>query len=367
MTADTVGGIWDYALELAHGLTREGTAVDLAVLGGPVPAGRLPTTGIPGLSIHEGRGRLEWMDGADEDFETIAAWLLDLEHASEPDVIHLNGYGHAALPWKAPTIVVGHSCVLSWWRAVHGTPAPDAWTPYARRVADGLRHADLVVTPTAAMGAMLERLYGAARRMTVIPNGRTPSVYRPMVKDAFVLSVGRIWDEAKNITALDLVAPDIAWPVMVAGEWRRPDGNGRPPGHLRCLGVLSQKDLARWYGRAPIFALPARYEPFGLSVLEAAMAGCALVLGNIPTLRELWSGAALFVEPDDREGLTRTLNGLIARPYTAAQLGRTARRRALRYTGERMTTAYRAAYADLFGSRAHHDGAATPSETETRP
>ncbi len=35
--------------------------------------------------------------------------------------------------------------------------------------------------------------------------------------------------------------------------------------------------------------LPARYEPFGLSVLEAALSGCALVLGDIPSLRE--SGA----------------------------------------------------------------------------
>ena len=34
--------------------------------------------------------------------------------------------------------------------------------------------------------------------------------------------------------------------------------------------------------------LPARYEPFGLSILEAALSGCALVLGDLPSLRELW-------------------------------------------------------------------------------
>ena len=36
----------------------------------------------------------------------------------KPDIVHLNNYVHAALPFRAPKLVVGHSCVLSWWRAV---------------------------------------------------------------------------------------------------------------------------------------------------------------------------------------------------------------------------------------------------------
>jgi hypothetical protein len=45
--------------------------------------------------------------------------------------------------------------------------------------------------------------------------------------------------------------------------------------------------------------LPARYEPFGLSVLEAALSGCALVPGDIASLRGNWDGVAEFVCPDD--------------------------------------------------------------------
>ena len=63
------------------------------------------------------------------------------------------------------------------------------------------------------------------------------------------------------------------------------------------LGRLSAGELADWYARAAIYALPARYEPFGLSALEAALSGCALVLGDIPSLREIWGDAALFVPP----------------------------------------------------------------------
>ena len=49
--------------------------------------------------------------------------------------------------------------------------------------------------------------------------------------------------------------------------------------------------------RTAVFVSPALYEPFGLAVLEAAQAGCALVLSDIPTFRELWDGVALFVAP----------------------------------------------------------------------
>ena len=54
-------------------------------------------------------------------------------------------------------------------------------------------------------------------------------------------------------------------------------------------------------GRAAIYALPARYEPFGLSILEAALSGCALVIGDIPSLREIWADAALFVPSDGHD------------------------------------------------------------------
>ena len=62
------------------------------------------------------------------------------------------------------------------------------------------------------------------------------------------------------------------------------------------LGALDERRSERLAWRSgrssPRTAL---YEPFGLAVLEAAQAGCALVLSDIPTFRELWDGAALFV------------------------------------------------------------------------
>jgi glycosyltransferase involved in cell wall biosynthesis len=66
--------------------------------------------------------------------------------------------------------------------------------------------------------------------------------------------------------------------------------------------------------RAAIYVLPARYEPFGLSALEAALSGCALVLGDLPSLREIWGETAVFIPPDDSEALHSAVSALIGSP-----------------------------------------------------
>ena len=73
---------------------------------------------------------------------------------------------------------------------------------------------------------------------------------------------------AKNVDALAKAARGCTWPVMVAGA-------GQAPSSVTALGPLGAETVAEWMQRASIYALPARYEPFGLSVLEAAMAGAA--------------------------------------------------------------------------------------------
>jgi glycosyltransferase involved in cell wall biosynthesis len=99
--------------------------------------------------------------------------------------------------------------------------------------------------------------------------------------------------------------------------------------------------------RASIYALPAFYEPFGLSVLEAALSGCALVLGAIPSLRELWAGCAEFVDPTDRGSLAAALRRLIDDEQLRARLARVAFSRATALSAARMTEEYLRAYGAL--------------------
>ena len=359
MTVDGVGGVWPYAIDLAATLMERHGAVMFAVMGPALSPGQREDAARLGVDVQELACRLEWMDDPWADVDRAGEWLLALERSWQPDVIHLNGYVHAALPWRAPTVVVAHSCVCSWWRAVHAEPAPASWNEYRRRVGHGLRSAHVVVAPSRAMRAALCDEHAVTSDVRVIRNGRRPahSGRVPSAtagwadaaagsRDALILTAGRLWDEGKNVKALCSAAPQLAWPVYVAGEQAAAGQDPRPLPNVRHLGRLEAGSMEAWLSRASIYALPAKYEPFGLSVLEAAMGGCALVLGDIPSLRENWDGAALFVPPDDIAAITRTLCRLIDDAGARSALGLQALARAQSFTPDRMTREYQEAYAD---------------------
>ncbi len=348
MTADTVGGVWTYAVELARELDARGVQVAIATMGAPVSAHqREELAGTRRVSLHESNYRLEWMQDSTADVQAAGAWLLALERKLQPDLVHLNQYAFGSLPFTARTLMVAHSCVLSWWQAVHGVAAPKEWNAYRRLVRAGLSGVGLVAAPTAAMLDSLAANYGYRRGGLVLGNAASPELFAPARKQRVVLAAGRFWDAAKNLTALEQVAPLLQWPVHVAGAYKQPDGGTVVPAGVHCLGELPREELAQHLATAAIYALPARYEPFGLSVLEAALSGCALVLGDIPSLREIWGDAALYVAPDDHAALRETLARLIAQPALRTQLAGAALARAEHFTPARKCDAYLAAYASL--------------------
>ena len=289
MTTDTMGGIWSYSMELARSMRAFGTEFALMTMGDELSGDqREEANRLPNVALYETKFRLEWMDDPWRDVDAAGDRLLEIESQFVPDLVHINGFAHGSLPWKAPVLVVAHSCVSSWWQAVHGESAPARYQGYVKRVTAGLMAAKTVVAPTRAMLSSLQEHYGFTGEGRVIFNGRHSLGFSPGIKSGFVLGAGRVWDAAKNFAILDRVAPQLNWPVFIAGDSMPPNGEARNFPNLHSLGRLPFERLAGHLGSASIYALPALYEPFGLSVLEAALSGCALVLGDIPSLRELW-------------------------------------------------------------------------------
>jgi glycosyltransferase involved in cell wall biosynthesis len=344
MTADAVGGVWTYALELAQALADRGVATTLATMGPrPTAAQETQAARVSGLELEVSAYPLEWnldLDGLWYALADAGDWLLDLEARNAADVVHLNGFVHGRLPFRAPTIVVGHSCLLSWRAANGGEFNAPALAAYKKAITAGLRHASCVVAPTRAMLAALQRHYGPLERTAVIPNRR--SIYpasRSVDKEPIVATAGRLWDRAKNAGAVAAVAPHLDWPVTFVGSCE-PDAPPEPQDHL--LALLT---------RASIFVLPARYEPFGLLPLEAALAGCALVLGDIDSLHEVWADAAIYVDPDDHDALRRALQSLIDDVALRTEMARRARRRAAAYTPAEMARQYLDMYSAVGAAR----------------
>jgi glycosyltransferase involved in cell wall biosynthesis len=348
MTADAVGGVWTYCLQLAAGFAEEGIEVILANMG-PLPSTQQLADAALLDNVHlvTNAFALEWMDEPWRQVDEAGDWLLRLENQYQPDLIHLNGFVHASLPWQAPVVVVAHSCVWSWWRAVKGGNAPKKYAEYRRRVTRGLQLADMVVAPTEAMMNALTHEYGSLPNERVIYNGRSSHRLHTTSKEALIFSAGRIADEAKNLLLLNEIAPSLRWPVAVAGNAPSPKVGANAFKHLYLAGQLSEKGMASYLGRASIYAAPALYEPFGLAILEAAMSGCALVLSDIPSLRELWEGAAVFVPADSPAAWEVALNSLIKDQPRREGMGLLAFRRAQKFSAEDMVQGYLAAYEEL--------------------
>jgi glycosyltransferase involved in cell wall biosynthesis len=348
LTTDTVGSVWTYALDLAGALVRAGAEVLLLAVGPALGEHqRREALALPRLRLEYYRGALEWMEDPWPDVDDARRWLSRLVREHRVAVVHSNTLAHTPLDVGVPTVVVGHACVSSWFEAVHGCAPPPRFDEYRRRVRTTLRAADVVVAPSRAMLDALDRHHGPLARVQVIPHGRDLAAFRPRRKLPIVFAAGRLGDEGKNIAGLARACAGLPWPLHVAGEPRHPVGGVRAIEGARVLGRLSPVEIARWLGRAAIFAAPARYQRFGLGVLEAAAAGCSLVLGDIPSLRETWGDAACFVPPRDERALHAAIGRLIADPHRRNRMANAARWRALGMTPARMGGRYLALYRDL--------------------
>ena len=330
MTADAVGGIWQYSVDLISKLVEQGCDVLLAVLGpspSPDQLRQLPAILENRIVIRE--FALEWMPDPWQDLERSREWLLGLAHDFKPHIIHLNSYALADAQWGAPVVSVAHSCVVSWWHAVHECAPGDEWRQYEARVRRGITASSAVIAPSHVMAEAVMSHYGVSRgNIRVIANFSTASV-PSCAKQPFILSAGRMWDQAKNLALLEQIADRLDWPLMIAGNELMADATGPIQ-----LGRLTHSELLQRMAQAGIFAHPALYEPFGLAVLEAAKARCCLVLAGIPSLRELWDGAACFVNPRDLESWVREINRLIADEEERERLASAAYAHAARYRSE---------------------------------
>jgi glycosyltransferase involved in cell wall biosynthesis len=346
LTIEPPGSTWPHVDTLVRELSELGVEVALAAVTPLRPGQRVEYAGLPGVELHAcpcpASTPAEHLAKRAE----IADWLLALEETFNPDVVHLTGYLHAGLPWCGKVMVAGHPGA----GAAYGRLDIEQRRTCRSAFQHGLKGADMVVMPTDAMLAALVRTFGSLNGH-VIRDGRDPARFAPAVKEPLILSVGSQREESGQASVLERAAPRLPWPVVVAGE--QVDCDGRPVRleAVSALGRLHLSQLLPWFARASIFVAASAEGP-GCWVPEAALSGCALVLGDTAALRELWSGAALFVAPGDADALASGLRTLLADRRLRDAMGAAARRRALRQTARDMAEAYVGSYRGLVASRA---------------
>ncbi|HEX8239837.1 MAG TPA: glycosyltransferase family 4 protein [Allosphingosinicella sp.] len=342
-------GIWGHGLELARGLARLGHEAVLA-LTGPAPSAEQVRAAaeIPGLHLVDTGLALDSLAADEASLSRAASLIAALAADREADLVQLNTTALAALAdFGRPVIAAHQRCLATWWDSVEGGELPAEFAWRAELVRAGLEAADAVVAPTAAFGAAVKRLYRLRESPRIVHNGRSPLAAAQGAPRDFVFTAGRLWDEGKNVGLLDAAAGRIGVPVRAAGPLDGPNGVTVIFDNIDCLGALGEEELGRWLSARPVFVCAAHYEPFGLAVLEAAAAGCPLILSDIPTFRELWDEVALFVDPSDEDGFTRTIAQLVGDDFERAVLGRAARERAALYTPDAMAAQMASLYRSL--------------------
>jgi glycosyltransferase involved in cell wall biosynthesis len=204
---------------------------------------------------------------------------------------------------------------------------PQPWRAlYRRSLQQAVRHADVLLTSTRAIAdALQERFAVAADRLAVTPFGPGLAPGAPRddaaparlgVRPPYVLSVGTLEPRKDQVglvrafAAADL--PDHQLVLAGARGWgaeavERAAGPG-----VVLTGAVPPEALAALYAGADAFALPSRYEGFGLPALEALAHGVPTVVSDDPALVEVTGGAALVVPVGDVDALADALRALTA-------------------------------------------------------
>jgi glycosyltransferase involved in cell wall biosynthesis len=221
------------------------------------------------------------------------------------------------------------------------------------------RRARRVITVSEFSRAELAELLNLLpERVTVVPGG-VDARFDPGAPDPraalgldrpYVLTVAS-HTARKNLAALVPAARALARDgveVVVAGGHRPQFAREAGLSDLRLLGHVDDALLPGLYAHAEAFALPSRYEGFGLPVLEAMAAGTPVVTTTAGALPETCGGAARLVEPDG-EALADALTALLGDTGERARLRAAGLERACGFGWERTAKGVDAVVADVAG------------------
>ena len=356
LTTETIGGVWTFTKELTTELLQRGHAVALVSIGGQPSheqqawcAARSRAHGTS-FQFAASNTPLEWMEKNEFVFTQGAGVLLHAAKQFRPDLLHSSQFCFGALSLDIPKLVSAHSDVLSWACACRPQGLEESrWLrQYRALVAQGLQSCDAVASPTRWMALELARHYNDLPPSYVIRNGRSLDAPESRLRTVQAVTVGPLWDEAKNIEMLRAVNAPI--PIYVAGE--RQCGSSPAPrqiGRAVLLGALPQSSLLTLFARSSVYIATSIYEPFGIAPLEAALCGCAVVANDIASLREVWGEDALYF--DGPRSLSMLLHELNRDERRLAEARQRSFARANELTAQRMADGYEALYKALLASR----------------
>jgi rhamnosyl/mannosyltransferase len=200
--------------------------------------------------------------------------------------------------------------------------------------------------------------FGLAEESYPSPSAERLAHWRAQFDQGFFLFVG-VLRYYKGLDTLIQAARDSGLPVVVAGDGPlRKDVEAAAANldHFHYLGMVSDEDKMALLSLATAFVFPSshRSEAFGISLLEAAMAGKAMVsteIGTGTSFINIAGETGLVVPPSDAKSLSAAMTTLWRDEPLRTQLGERARARFLSvFTSSEMGRCYAEAYRGLLAA-----------------
>jgi glycosyltransferase involved in cell wall biosynthesis len=209
----------------------------------------------------------------------------------------------------------------------------------------------------------------AAERFTATRNRDAEAAWQRYlgIQPPYFLYLGQ-WKSYKNLQVMiaafaQVLAELPELQLVIAGSDPRhpevPAAAGRlPPGSVALPGHLPDDAVADLYRGSAALILPSIAEGFGLPVVEAMACGVQVVCSDIPALREVADGVAIFCVPSSADsfaaGMREALNGSNRAVRTQRGLER-AQQFSWKKAAEETLETYERALAGLASSRSRSD------------
>lgn len=323
-----IGGVERHVEAIAQSLVEQGVRVEVITTD---PTGLLPADDMQN-GVHVRRFRTFANDSVYFVSPALARWLF--ANSRRYDVLHAHSY-HTPLAFQAA--LAGHKSGVPLVVTPHYHGGGHTWIrqllhgPYRPIGGWMLRQASRIICVTEAERQLLGQHFGSLPTV-VIPNGidvtalTTAEAY-PAEGIKTILTVGRM--EAykqmdRLIAAIPFLPPNYRFILIGAGpEYETLHEQVAALGigdRVQLPGHVSQAALLSWYRTADVFVSLSQHEAFGLTVLEAAAAGAAIIASDIPAHQDI----ARYVAPGRIHYVPVSSNGqtVAVAVETAVTLGR---------------------------------------------
>jgi glycosyltransferase involved in cell wall biosynthesis len=238
---------------------------------------------------------------------------------------------------------------------------------------NAVRHAERIITPSRATALAVKQSFPrSADRVLSIPEAaddrftsrRNPEAesawqVRLGIRPPYVFYLGQ-WKAYKNLPILLEAFARVrrthpnSQLVIAGDDPRHPEVRQRaaalPEGSVVLPGRLPESAVPDLYRGAAMVVLPSRAEGFGLPVIEAMACGVPVICSDLPVLREIADGVAVFCDPNDPAAFADAIGTMLDAPANPGrrQLGI---ERARTFTWERAAQQTVEAYEMALGVR----------------